>query len=134
MDFAKYVLTEVGWTESAPKVTKLKLTKGRLTGGFLFFPPGPAGTLHFLARVGLLQLIPFTPGENYHLDDCVIPFALGIDLLEPPYEIELVTWNDSLSFSHALTVCFFLSLSSKKQYTLKSIVDYFASTEGYQKS
>jgi len=106
MDFLKYISTPVGKTEAAPLVTTMYLTKGRLTGGFLYFPSGPAGKLHFLARMGAHQLLPFNTGENFRLDNCVVPFSLGIYLLEPPYQIELVTWNDSTEYAHALTVCF----------------------------
>lgn len=108
MDFLKYISTPAGQTEAAPLITKLRVEDGRLTGGWLYFPYGPAGTLHFIARRGRHQILPFNTGENYRLDDAVIPFSLGIDLKKPPYIIDLVTWNDSASNAHALTVCFFL--------------------------
>jgi len=75
MDFVKYIDTVVGHDAADPLTTTIKLTRGRLTGGFLFFPSGPAGTLHFLARIGVHQLIPFNSGESYHMDDCMIPFT-----------------------------------------------------------
>ena len=120
MDFLRYITTPVGVTEAAPLVTKLKLTKGRLTGGFLYFPSGPAGKLHFLARQGIHQLLPFNTGENLRLDDCMVPFNLGIDLNEPPYEIDLVTWNDSVLYDHVLTVCFFLEPQAQDLYSLQT--------------
>ena len=134
MDFAKYISTPVGRDVDNPVITKIKLTRGRLSGGFLFFPSGPAGKLHFFARTGVHQILPFNTGENFQLDDCVINFSLGIDLLEPPYEIECVTWNDSTLYDHALTVCFVLDPKGKKKYDLKTLVDEFAQTKGYQKS
>ena len=133
MDFLSYISTDVGYTEDAPLTTTLYLTRGRLTGGFLFFPSGPAGTLHFLARMGLHQVLPFNQGENFRLDDCVIPFSLGIDLLEPPYNIDLITWNDSTTWPHALTVCFFLEPSGKKRLTLDAIKKALFNTNGYPK-
>lgn len=108
MDFSKYISTPIGHTEDSPLTTRLKLTKGRLTGGFLYFPYGPAGMLHFLARIGIHQILPFNTGENFRLDDAVIRFSLGIDLKEPPYIIDCVTWNDSLLFPHACTINFYL--------------------------
>jgi len=133
MDFSIYISTPIGTSESDPKITPLRLSKGRLTGGFLYFPSGPAGTLHFLARVGLHQILPFSPGENYRLDDCVLPFSLGIGLLEPPFVIDCVTWNDSTKYPHALTVCFFLAPSGKKKFTLDTLKRALFNTEGYPK-
>lgn len=108
MDFLKYISTPAGRTEAVPLVTKLQLSKGRITGGFLYFPYGPAGLLHFVARIGIHQVLPFNTGENFRLDNAVIHFPMGIDLTDPPYIIDLVTWNDSISNAHALSVCFYL--------------------------
>ncbi len=133
MDFCRYISTPKNTAESGPKITTLQVTKGRLIGGFLFFPSGPAGKLHFQALVGLHQILPFNRDENFRLDDCVIPFSLGIDLLEPPYNIDLVTWNDSTSYPHALTVCFFLDPSGKKRFTLGTLKKALFNTDGYPK-
>ena len=133
MDFLFYISTPTENKESNPKVSPLRLTKGRLTGGFLYFPSGPAGTLHFIARVGLHQILPFNPGENYRLNDCVIPFSLGVGLLEPPFIVDCITWNDSTDYPHALTVCFFLAPSGKKKFSLDRLKNAFSGTEGYSK-
>ena len=108
MDFIHCINTPVGKTESDPLITTIKLSRGRLVGGFVYFPSGPAGTLHFLAKIGVHQIIPFNTGQNLRLDDCVVPLSFGIDLLEPPCEIDLVTWNDSTQYAHTLTVGLFL--------------------------
>ncbi len=134
MDFSAYISTPKNTTEAAPQITTLTLTRGRLHGGFLYFPSGPAGLLHFLARLKGHQILPFSPGENFRLDDCVIPFSLGIDMLEPPFEIDIITWNDSNNHAHVLTVCFYLSPSVRKKQLIDSIKNVFSSTNGYQKS
>lgn len=134
MDFLAYISTPKNTPESSPKITTLQLTKGRLIGGFLFFPSGPSGVLHFLARIAGHQILPFSPGENYRLDDCVVPFSIGIDLLEPPFQITLVTWNDSNNHAHVLTCCFFLNPSDKKKFNFARIKNAFSGTNGYQKS
>lgn len=108
MDFLQYIETPAETPPETPLVTRLKLTKGRLKGGFLYFPSGPAGTLHFLARIGIHQILPFNTGANYRLDNVKVQFSLGIDLSDPPYEIDCVTWNDSTVYDHVCTVCFFL--------------------------
>lgn len=109
MDFLKYISTPANTSENTPLITTLKLTKGRLSGGFLFFPTGPAGLLHFRAEIGVHQIIPFNTGENYRLNGCIAPFHLEIDILQPPFCVDCITWNDSTIYSHALTVCFFLN-------------------------
>ena len=133
MDFLAYISTPKTNKAANPKITKLHLTKGRLVGGFLFYPSGPAGTLHFLARIGLHQILPFNEGENFRLDDCVVPFSLGIDLLEPPFVVDLVTWNDSNNHAHVLSVCFFLDPSASKRFTLDTLKKVLFNTKGYPK-
>ncbi|MBU2118761.1 MAG: hypothetical protein KJ954_14330 [Alphaproteobacteria bacterium] len=113
MDYSKYISTPATTTEAAPLITRLLLTEGRLVGGFLYFPYGPAGVLHFLARIKNQQILPYNAAENFRLDDCVVNFSLGIDLNEPPWVVDLVTWNDSTSLAHVLTVCFFLDQFTK---------------------
>ena len=133
MDFLAYISTPKNTEAADPKITLLHLTKGRLVGGFLFFPSGPAGTLHFLARLGLHQILPFNQGADFRLDDCVVPFSLGIDLAEPPYVVDLVTWNDSNSHAHVLSVCFFLAPPGRKKFTLDTLKKALFNTEGYPK-
>ena len=108
MDFVYKIDTPANTSIDDPKITIAKLTRGRLVGGFLYFPSGPAGTLHFLARTGVHVLLPFNVGQSYALDDCVIPIHFGIDLPEPPYQVDLITWNTSTLYSHTLTVGLFL--------------------------
>lgn len=133
MDFSKYIETPANTQEAAPLITRLKLTKGRLTGGFLYFPYGPAGTLHFLTRIGIHQILPFNTGENFRLDDAVVNFSLGINLTSPPYSLDLVTWNDSTTYAHALTVCFYLDPDPKYSYTPGNLNDLKKAVEGYHK-
>lgn len=134
MDFLKYINTPKNTPVNDPVITTIKLTRGRLTGGFLFFPSGPAGTLHFLARMGVHQVLPFNTGENFRLDDCVIQFSLGIDIVESPYFVDCVTWNDSTLYDHVLSVCFSLEPRGKKKRDLETLISEFAGTKGYHKS
>jgi len=133
MDFVKHISTDAGQSEGDPKITTLKLARGRLTGGFLFFPSGPAGTLHFRARMGIHQLLPFNADGSYSLDDCVIPFHLGIDLTAPPYEIDLITWNTSEDYAHALTVGLFLTPKTSRNEDVSTLDAIQAMCEVYKK-
>jgi len=133
MDFIKYISTPITASEDAPLITTLKLTRGRLTGGFLYFPTGPAGLLHFIARIGVHQIVPFNTGDSYRLNNCVIQFHLNINLTEEPFVIDCVTWNDSTTYSHALTVCFYLSPRSKKNKEIDDLATYQSLVKGYHK-
>lgn len=133
MDFIKYIETSKRTDEIDAEITTIKLTRGRLTGGFLFFPSGPAGKLHFQARIGVHQLIPFNAGESYHLDDCMVPFHFGIDLVVPPYEITCITWNQSMVYAHALTVGFFLTPKSRRNKEINALAALETLCEGYHK-
>ena len=134
MDFVQYISTPKNTTEAEPLVTTINLTRGRLAGGSVYFPSGPAGKLHFLARIGLHQIIPFNTGQNIRLDNAVFPISIGIDLLEPPYKIDLVTWNDSTEYAHALTVCLNLQPRGKSRQTLKQILKDMATAEKPEES
>lgn len=115
MDYVLYISTLANTTEADPKTTSLRLSRGRLSGGFLYFPRGPSGYLHFQARIGGHQIVPFNKDQSYRLNGCVVPFNLDIDFFEPPYMIDCVTWNTSTSHAHALTVGFFLDPWQKRR-------------------
>lgn len=125
MDIVQYISTPANTKESAPLITTIKLTKGRLTGGALYFPYGPEGTLHFIARLGVHQIIPFNTGQNFRLDDAVMPLSLGFDLVEPPFEIQCETWNDSTDNAHALTLVLYLETLTDKDHDIKTLINKF---------
>jgi len=133
MDFLQYISTPVGKTESSPLKTPLTLTAGRLVGGFLFFPRGPAGLLHFIAKIGEHQILPYNTGQNYRLNGAKANFHLNIDFFEPPYIIDCITWNDSTTLSHVLTVVFFLEPHKPLRKVTNVVKSLFNSTDGYRK-
>jgi hypothetical protein len=125
MDISQYISTPKDTLEADPLQTTVKLTRGRLTGGSIYFPSGPAGKLHFLARIGEHQIIPFNTGQNIRLDDAVLPLSIGIDLLEPPYELLCETWNDSTLYAHVLTLVLHLEPMIDKENDIKSLINKF---------
>lgn len=118
MDFVYKIDTPANTSADDPKITIARLTRGRLVGGFISFPSGPAGTLHFLAKIGVHQVFPFNVGQAYALDDCVAPMHFGIDLFEPPYQIDIITWNTSTLYSHSLTFGLFLDPLEKRSWNI----------------
>jgi hypothetical protein len=125
MDILQYISTPKNTLEANPLKTTIRLTKGRLTGGKIFFPKGPRGTLHFLARIGVHQIIPFNTGQNIRLNDCVLPLSLGIDLNKPPFELKCYTWNDSTLYDHALTLVLYLEPMLDKDHDIKTLINKF---------
>jgi len=125
MDILQYISTPKNTLETDPLITTIKLTRGRLTGGSMYFPSGPAGKLHFIARIGVHQIIPFNTGQNIRLDDCVVPLSLGIDLLEPPFELDCETWNDSTLYDHALTLVLHIEPMLDAENDIKTLINKF---------
>lgn len=122
----KYISTAHStYTEDAPLKTTCKLTKGLLSGGFIYFPSGPAGVLHLAIYRGAHQIIPANPSEDYALDDCVIPLFPNIEIDQPPFDIDILTWNLSTTYAHALTIALFLddlAEPGKKQSWLSKLL------------
>lgn len=125
MDILQYISTPKNTLEADPLITTIRLTLGRLTGGALYFPSGPAGKLHFIARIGIHQIIPFNTGQNLRLDDCVVPLSMGFDLIEPPFELDCVTWNDSTLYDHSLTLVLYLEPMLDKDHDIKTLINKF---------
>jgi hypothetical protein len=125
MDILQYISTPKNTPESDPLQTTIKLSRGRLVGGSLYFPSGPAGKLHFIARIGEHQIIPFNTGQNVRLDDCVLPLSIGIDLVEPPYELLCETWNDSTLYAHVLTLVLHLEPMINEHNDIKTLINKF---------
>lgn len=133
MDYVHYISTPANTPELSPLTTSLRLSAGRLTGGFLYFPRGPSGYLHFVARIGVHQIIPFNPDQSYRLNGCVIPLDLDIDFFEPPYVIHCITWNESTTLAHACTVGLFLDPFKKPRKHLNIARSLINATKGYLK-
>jgi len=122
MDYVVYISTPKQTHKADPKTTRVQLSRGRLTGGFLYFPRGPSGYLHFIARIGVHHILPYNIDQSYRLNGCVVPLHLDIDFFTPPYLIDLVTWNDSTEYDHVMTVGIFLDPYAKPR-KMKSIIN-----------
>jgi len=114
MDYITKIDTPKDTEADNPKETTLHLTAGFLSGGFLYFPSGPAGTLQVSILHGLTPIAPVNQGKYYALDDCVIPLDIKIPLHEPPYIITILTSNSSTIYEHSVTVGLFLDPFVKK--------------------
>ena len=125
MDILQHIITPKNTPESEPLTTIIKLTRGRLTSGSICFPPGPAGKLHFIARIGVHQIIPFNTGQNISLDNSILPLCPGIDLNEPPFELTCETWNESMVYNHALSLVLQLEPMIDQDHDIKTLINKF---------
>lgn len=125
MDFSLTISTPMNTTEANPLCTPLKLTEGRLCAAHLYFPPGPAGKLHFIATFGIHQIIPFNTGESIALDDCVLPLSLGFDLIEPPFLLTCKTWNTSTLYDHTLFITVTLDPFPDHKWDIDTLMDLY---------
>ena len=133
MDYVCYIETPANTQEAAPVKTTLKLSRGRLTGGFLYFPRGPSGYLHFKAFVGTWQILPFNKDHSYRLNGCTIPLYLNIDFFEPPYLIDFITWNDSEDYDHVMSAGIFLDPYANPRKSKGFVGNVVNSVTGYLK-
>lgn len=133
MDYVCYINTPANTSESSPVKTTLKLSRGRLTGGFLFFPRGPSGYLHFSAYIATWKILPYNKEASYRLNGCVVPLHLDIDFFEPPFKIDCLTWNDSETYDHVLTVGFFLDPWQKPRSKTGLLGTVYNAVSGYKK-
>ena len=133
MDYVCYISTPANTQESAPVKTTLKLSRGRLTGGFLYFPRGPSGYLHFQAFIGTWQILPFNKEHSYRLNGCVVPLYLNIDFFEPPFLIDFITWNDSATYDHVMSVGIFLDSYATPRKSKSFINSAVNAVSGYLK-
>ena len=108
MDYQVYISTPKETPEKNPLLTTIQLTKGRIFGGWVYFPYGPAGVLHLQIFRGNEQIAPVNRGNSFNLDDAVIPLSIEFDLDEPPFLLTAKTWNTSTTYDHALNLAIFL--------------------------
>jgi len=132
MDYIAYISTPKENKKANPLITPFRVSRGRLTGGFLYFPRGPSGYLHFIARIGVHQILPYNIDQEYRLNGCVVPLHLDIDFFQPPYIIDLVTWNDSDTYDHVLTVGIFLDPYAKPRVAKGILKSLYDATLGYK--
>lgn len=105
MDYIAHITTEHStYTRANPKRTVIKMSRGRVTEGWIFFPSGPAGTLHLILLRASHQIAPVDSDQSYALDDVLAPLRPGYDLHQPPYQVTVSTWNTSIEHNHTLTI------------------------------
>jgi hypothetical protein len=104
MNYAVEISTPMNTPQSLAVKTDLRLTEGFLRGGWIYFPPGPAGLLHVQLFREAIQIVPANRGGSLNLADVLAPIDLHLHLKYPPFLITVFTWNLSSLYDHVLTV------------------------------
>jgi len=93
-------------SEDAPVELKANLTWGVITHVEIEFPPGCAG----LAKVAILhrrrQVWPTNIDEWFYSDGRIISWEEYFELLEAPFELTILGYNDDDTFQHTPIVRF----------------------------
>jgi len=114
-------------SEDAPKIVTWKLTKGVIVSASVGFPAGSAGLAHAKIRHEEAQLWPTNPAEDFSWDDHVFRFTTYFELYIEPYQLKLICWNTSTTYSH--TILFTVNILPKwlaaPYLILKGFVDAF---------
>jgi len=61
------------------------------------------------------QIFPVDVGQAYRLDDCAVPLFGNLEIVQPPYQLTIETWNTSTTHDHALSICFFIDAGIRKE-------------------
>ena len=104
MNYAFEIDTPANTPQSAPQVTRKRVSAGRIRQFIVYFPPGNAGLLHMRIRHGAHSLLPYNlesdlNGENIKYD---LPEDILID--RQTWQITIETWNTDDTFPHKVYV------------------------------
>jgi len=110
------ITTPANTLSSTPKKTVMKLAKGTTYKVEFLFPPGPVGLLHVQVFDALHQVWPSNPGADFSSDSETISFDDQYELDEPPYELQVLTWNEDDTYEHRATIRIGLNPSPEGVY------------------
>jgi len=102
------ITTPKNTLETAKQKTVCQLEKGIIKHFEVFFPPGPAGLLHIQIARGNYQIWPKNTDDSFAADDVTISFNDEFSLKEPPYQLEVYTWNDDDIYEHMTRIRFLI--------------------------
>jgi hypothetical protein len=85
---------------TAPATRELQITKGVIQHAEVFMPKGAAGLVHGVVYLWERQLWPSNPDGYFTSDGQQIPFDEDLEIVDPPYVLELRGWNDDDTYPH----------------------------------
>lgn len=103
MDYWFSVTTPANTTKENAVETPMQVTEGIITHVWVKHPPGCHGIVHATISDGLNQIYPTNKDESYHGDTFPMEFDDSYELTKPA-KLYLLTWNESVTHSHAVDV------------------------------
>ncbi len=95
---------EGAYTADNKLKTVLPLERGLTYKIDIVFPPGPAHLLHVQIRDAIHPVWPANTDADFAGDNEVITFEDEYPLLEPPYQLEVHTWNLDDTYPHRVII------------------------------
>lgn len=89
---------------TAPVSVTIPVHPGRVNHVEVFFPPGSAGLANVIITMWGRQVWPTNPDSSFRGDGTPISFDEDLQLIDPPFEFEVVGWNDDDTFYHEPTI------------------------------
>ncbi len=111
MIYVKKITTPANTTKLNAVKTTLKLTKGVIHQVDVQFPPGSSALAHCVINLGRNQIWPTNANESFSSDNVNISFKEDFPLSEPPFLLDISTWNLDDTFSHDIITRFGLLVS-----------------------
>lgn len=102
MIFSYPIITPLNTPIDVPVRTVINITKGVITGWFVFFPRGHWGECRLRVKKGDHPLLPAN-GEGYiYGDGTVFKSKDFVHVKNPPYKLDVFTWNLDTINAHEL--------------------------------
>lgn len=98
------ISTPASTLEANKQKTILKLERGVIHQIDIDFPPGPVGLCHVHINNALHQVWPTNQGEDFAGDDVHISFREHLEIVHPPFELEVYTWNLDDTNEHTIVI------------------------------
>jgi hypothetical protein len=83
-----------------PVIGTFPIHPGVVTFAEVFFPPGCAGLAHVQIWLWERQLWPSNPDSYFTGDGTSISFTEDLEVVDPPFELEIAGWNDDDTYPH----------------------------------
>ena len=112
MIYTANITTPKNTAKTAPKATRITVTKGLVYKVEFYFPPGSAGLMGLAVFDGLYQVWPSSVGEFFISDDETISFDDMILMDSAPFEFQCYTYNLDDTYDHFVAVRIGLVLKS----------------------
>lgn len=112
-------------TQSNPKEVILVINKGVITKFMVRPRIGSLDQAHIVIKYHEGIIAPSTENMSLHGNADPIDWEDHIEVLQPPFELKIQGWNDSIAFEHIFTV--FVVVLPKSVLLVHAIVDAITS-------